>query len=207
MSDESESPRAVLLCAGASSRLGEPKALATIGGRSVLERLIEAVAGVDTRPLVVTGKDHGALEPEALRLGADVVLNAGWEHGRTGSVAAGARARSGSDLVLVPADVPLVAPGTLDALVESWLGAGSPPHGWLAPRIELPDGRVAFGHPVVIGRELCARDLPALPPDVGLKALRGLAEPLLSAAVDDHAILDDLDTPEDLAALRARVGG
>ena len=38
-----------------------------------------------------------------------------------------------------------------------------------------------------------------------LRNLRALADPLLEVSVDSPEILDDLDTPEDLARLRARL--
>ncbi len=60
-----------------------------------------------------------------------------------------------------------------------------------------------FGHPIVIGRAL-AHDLLELEPDRNLRSLRAQADPLLSIAVADPEILDDLDTPGDLAALQRR---
>ena len=66
-------------------------------------------------------------------------------------------------------------------------------------------GECAFGHPVVIGRGLCTDELQQMSADAGWKTLRGLlADPLLSLEVTDSAVLDDLDTPSDLEALRAR---
>jgi CTP:molybdopterin cytidylyltransferase MocA len=58
----------------------------------------------------------------------------------------------------------------------------------------------------VLGREL-ARELLAWPRERPLRALRALADPLLALEVEDEAILDDLDTPEDLARLRERLAG
>lgn len=200
-------PRAILLCAGASSRLGEPKALADLGGRSVLERLLGAARTVDREPLVVTGKHHAVIAAAARDLGAVTVRNERWTEGRTGSISTGAAARAGRDLIVLPADVPLVTGETVRALAAAWRDAGAPPRGWLAPKVVDRHGRALFGHPVVIGRDLCARELAGLPPDEGLRTLRGAAEPLLSLEVTDAAVLDDLDTRADLESLRARFGG
>ncbi|MEC7232218.1 MAG: NTP transferase domain-containing protein [Planctomycetota bacterium] len=207
MTHASRGPRAILLCAGASSRLGEPKALAELGGQSVLARLLTAARAVDREPLVITGRDHAVIAAAARDLGCLAIRNERWAEGRTGSVLTGSAARAGEDLLVMPADVPLVTGDTVRALASSWLEAGAPPRGWLAPRVVDRGGRVLFGHPVLIGRDLCAHELPGLPPDAGLKTLRGLAEPLLSREVTDAAILDDLDTPADLEALRARFRG
>ena len=62
-----------------------------------------------------------------------------------------------------------------------------------------------MGHPVVVGRALAQKALE-LAPDAPLRGLRQSARPLWSLAVPSAAILDDLDTPEDLARLRARFG-
>ena len=56
----------------------------------------------------------------------------------------------------------------------------------------------------MIGHDL-APALAALEPDAPLRALRAMADPVWSVAVHDDAILDDLDTPEDLARMRAKM--
>lgn len=207
MTQDSRGPRAILLCAGASSRLGEPKALAELGGRTVLERLLEAARAVDPEPVVVTGQHHAVITAAANDLGYSTIRNERWADGRTGSVLTGSAARAGQDLLVMPADVPLVTGDTVRALATAWREGGAPPRGWLAPKVVDRHGRAHFGHPVVIGRDLCAGELQGLPPNAGLRTLRGAAEPLLSLEVTDAAVLDDLDTPTDLESLRARIGG
>lgn len=207
MTQAAGDPRAIVLCAGASSRLGEPKALAILGGSSVLERLLRAARAIDPEPVVVTGKDHAAISEAARELDCVTIRNESWAEGRTGSVLTGSHARAGADLLVMPADVPLVAGHTVRALAAAWREAGAPPLGWLAPRLNDRDGRVRFGHPVVIGRGLCTDELRKMSADAGLKTLRALADPLLSLEVTDAAVLDDLDTPSDLEALRARLRG
>jgi len=190
-------PALVILAAGASRRLGQPKALAMIGGHSVLDRLLDAGAGLAGPSLVIAGADWGPISA-AVSDRADCVRHADWANGRTGGVQLAASLRPARDLCLAPVDVPLVPRSVFDELVAAWEQAGRPAHGWLAPRC---NGR--FGHPVVIGRELIAlwKDVP---PGRPLRELRALASPLLAAETAVAAILDDLDTPEDLAALRAR---
>lgn len=208
-----------VLAAGASERLGEPKALASIGARSVLERLLAAGALFDERVVVTGAHDaeiRAALAAVPALAAVAVVTNAGWARGRTGSVAALQAARPDRDLVLAPVDVPLVPRAVFAALAEAWSQAGAPPHGFLAPRFEPDDpaaqgaperARVGrHGHPIVLGREL-ARAAAALPPDRPLRVLRDQAEPLFAVPVRNRAVLDDLDTAADLADLRRRVAG
>jgi len=196
--------RLVVLCAGASRRLGQPKALAALGpapGDRALLRLLAAGAALgDRQPLVVTGAEHERLLA-CLPANVEWVHNPEWRAGRTGSVRCAVARRAEADLCLAPVDVPRVSGATFAALAAAWARAGEPPGGWLAPCVPGPTGR-RHGHPVVIGRRLL-EDLQDLPPDRALHALRQRAAPLLELEVDDPTILEDLDTPLDLSRLRA----
>ena len=102
----------------------------------------------------------------------DVAHNPDWAQGRTGSVAVGAAARPGMDLVVAPIDAPLVPGEVFEALEREWKARGAPLAGWLAP---ATDGGSRYGHPVVLGREL-ARSAAALPPDTPQRHVRGGAD-------------------------------
>ena len=205
--DAPELPALIVLAAGESRRLGTCKALAALGeepGATPLALLLAAGAPVaGGPPLVVTGADDEAIRRAVLEGGeeAEIAWNAAWREGRAGSLALAAALRPGRDLLLAPVDVPLVAADTFRALVEAWSAAGRPAAGWLEPR---HGGR--SGHPVVLGRDLAAR-LRGWPPERSLRLLRERAAPRLALAVEDPAVLDDLDRPEDLAALRRRPKG
>lgn len=198
-------PALVVLAAGASVRLGEPKALARLvpgPGGTALELLLTAGSVLDdARPLVVGGAAHDALAcalPRSVELGH----NLAWSTGRTSSVRCAVELRPGRDLCLAPVDVPLVPAAVFAALAAEWRRQGRPERGWLAPYV-VRAGLRCFGHPVIAGRGLVA-DLKGFPPERPLRALRSMASPLLALAVESEAILDDLDTPLDLARLRAR---
>lgn len=198
-------PALVVLAAGASERLGEPKALARLrDGASgcALELLLGAGSALGDRPvLVVTGRDHAAIA-ELARDDVEVRYNPRWSLGRTSSVQFAHELRAGRDLCLAPVDVPLVPSTVFTALAAEWSRRGTPPRGWLSPCVERPGCR-RFGHPVIVGHELLD-DLKAFPPGRPLRWLRERAAPLLALGVTSAAILDDLDLPSDLARLRAR---
>ena len=202
----SRGPALVVLAAGASTRLGETKALARLADRpggTALELLLAAGAALgDARALVVTGSAHAAIAA-AVPPGIEVRQNELWSAGRTGSVRFAASMRPGRDLCLASVDAPLVPVEVFAALAEEWSSRGAPARGWLGPCV-MQDGARRFGHPVILGREL-AETLKGFPAERPLSALRARAEPLLALEVASAAILDDLDSPADLARLRARL--
>jgi len=191
-------PAIVILAGGASTRLGQCKALADLGGTTPLAELVRAGA------TLVVGGAHSAEIRAALPQGIEFVLNEHWQRGRLSSVRCAVRARPGLDLCLAPVDVPLVPPEVFGILARAWDEAGAPARGWLAPWVER-GGRRAHGHPVVLGRELLAEVL-AESRERPLKDFRTRADPLLEVEVESASILDDLDSPEDLAHLRSRRG-
>lgn len=197
-------PGLLILAAGRSRRLGECKALVDLAGRSPLERLVEAAAGVadGAPPLVVTGADHEAIS-SALPPGVEVIHNRHWARGRTGGVDLARRERPGLDLFLAPVDVPLVPAEVFETLLDEWIRSGSPPNGWLAPAAGGPPPKP--GHPVLLGCELLS-GIERLGADEPLFRLRGRARPLWTVPVSSMAIHDDLDTPRDLETLRVRLG-
>ena len=192
-------PALVVLAAGASERLGQPKALVELGGESVLAHLCRAGAAVDGgRALVVVGR-HARAIAERLPPGCRALANPAWERGRSGGVRLAHRELPGRALLLAPVDVPRVPARVFEALARKWDELGDPPLGWLAPRL----GADAFGHPIVVGTGLLDL-LEGLPADVPLRELRSRATPLAAIEVFDPEILEDLDTPEDLERLRIR---
>lgn len=196
-----EAPALVVLAAGASRRLGEPKALVDLGGQTAIERLLAAGEALDDRtPLVITGADHAPIRAALEGLRVELAHNPDWAAGRTGGVRLAQGLRPGRDLCVAPVDAPLITRATFSTLRARWAELGQPPRGWLAP---CTSGGV-HGHPILIGRELAAT-LPSAPPDQPLRVLRAAAEPLEDVSVEDVAILDNLDTPADRKSLRRRV--
>lgn len=190
-------PVLVILAAGASSRLGQCKALARLGERPAIRVLLDAASGLlPGRPVVVTGAHHLAIQRALATDEVDVLENPAWELGRTGSLALAAQAWPGRDFLVAPVDHPLVLRSTIEALLDGWARQGCPALGWLGPR-----HAETFGHPVIIGRELLDC-LQGLAPNTSLRDLRDQAQGLCSVLVHDPGVLLGLDTPTDLARLR-----
>jgi CTP:molybdopterin cytidylyltransferase MocA len=194
-------PTLVILAAGASSRLGQPKVLAQIQdcGKTVLDHLLDASKNwCSQTPLVVAGADHDPIQSACKT--AQVLNHLQWSQGRTGGLAAAVRARPNQDFLLWPADSPCFGTEDVGLLTQAFGAAQFPSMGWLAPR--CPDG--AFGHPVILGRELLALALALnLSPDTPLRDLRKHANPLWSVELSHSGARINLDTPAALREVRA----
>jgi len=189
-------PSAVVLAAGASSRMGSPKALLRLGEHTALERLVTSLRGAGVDSIHVVVAEDGPVAAEARRLGAIVVVNRASASGRTSSLQAGIRdLPAGRSAIVAPVDCPLVRASTIRALVARAHEAAV-----VRPRFA---GR--SGHPIVLAPAILDEVL-ALAPDASLREwLRRDAGRRLDVDVDDEEVLANLDTPEDAARARERL--
>lgn len=114
---------AVILAAGASSRMGSPKALLPWEGTSFVAHVTDVAreAGLDP-VVVVTGAEHAGIVTALEGRGADCIENAGWREGMASSLRAGADAGFGRGcdaLVVLLADQPEVTADHLTRLVQA----------------------------------------------------------------------------------------
>ncbi len=203
--DQSQPPAelaAIVLAAGASTRMHRFKPLLDLGGRSVLARVVGLLQEGGASPvLVVTGHRAPELEPLIRRLGAKPVFNPAHAQGMFSSLQAGLSAlpSRGEAFFLLPVDIPLVRGHTLIRLLQAQAAGQGP--------VLLPTFQGEPGHPPLISCEL----VPAIASYSGAHGLRGFweAHPGLIAEVPvaDRFILRDLDQPEDYQALRAELAG
>jgi CTP:molybdopterin cytidylyltransferase MocA len=181
----------IILAAGASSRMGQPKAALLVGGRPALARILEACRGLGP-PVVVAGA-----HPDAVRSvagSARVVVNAAWERGRVTSLRAGLDAlpREAEAVLVWPVDVPLA--GAAVPLLVAARAEGGPERAW------VPSHEGRRGHPLLLDRSL-EPELRALGDDQPLRdvvrslAARGL---LRHVVCDDAGVLVDMNTPGDV---------
>ena len=192
---------AIVLAAGASRRMGRPKALLPLGDRSFIRRIVDTLdaAGVTNIFVIVRPDTRDAVAAEiAFAPKARVVVNTRAEDGQLSSLITGLDTADapGVEAVMVTlVDVPLVRPATVQSLIARAGVSASPilraVHG----------GR--HGHPVIFKREVFGA-LRAADPAVGAKAvMRAIG--VEDIEVDDPGILQDVDTPEDYTSLLTRI--
>lgn len=139
---------AVVLAAGKSSRMGRNKLLLEVGGRTILDRSLDALeeSSVD-EVFVVVGHDPEAIEAMAEAHGFETVLNAEYERGMTSSFQAGLRATTANSAFLVLGDQLGLDPTLIDEMAS--LMANDPGALLISPVYE---GR--RGHPTLFRRAL-----------------------------------------------------
>ena len=80
----------IILAAGKSSRLGQPKQLLDYEGQTLLQHSLQVAIASDAHPvLVVLGADAGLIEKEVSGSGAHVVVNTEWQEGMASSIRCG----------------------------------------------------------------------------------------------------------------------
>ncbi len=190
---------AVVLAAGRGARLGGGKLLVDLDGAPLIRHAVTAALGSRARPVVVvTGADADAVA--AALAGLDVVLVHNPDHadGMSTSLRAGIAAVADHDVdgaLICLGDMPRVTAAHLDAVI-----AGFDPD--TDATIVVPTCERQRGNPVLWARRHFGA-IAGLRGDVGARALiERHADQVRLVALDDPAILLDVDTPEALAAAR-----
>jgi CTP:molybdopterin cytidylyltransferase MocA len=187
---------ALVLSAGASSRLGRPKQLVTYHGEPLVRRAAAAAVAAGAAPVVVVlGAHAGAVEPALAGLtGVSTTTNEQWAQGIASSLAAGIRAVTAladCDGVLITlSDQPLVDATALRELVAAFDGTR---------RIVAAEYDGTVGVPALIGREHLD-ELLQLSGDAGAgRWLRARLAAVTRVPTPGAAL--DIDTVDDLARL------
>jgi molybdenum cofactor cytidylyltransferase len=119
---------AVILAAGASTRLGEPKQLAMLAGERLLERAVRVAVEAGCAPVVVVlGAQAERIRAECDLQAAEVVINVAWCEGMASSIRAGVAAIAGvcDAAAVMTCDQPAVTAEHLRKLASSALPAAS----------------------------------------------------------------------------------
>ncbi|MFQ5743088.1 MAG: NTP transferase domain-containing protein [Acidobacteriota bacterium] len=197
----------LILAAGASRRMGFPKPLLPLAGRTYLEHILDTLATSPVDPtLVILG--HRAEEIRAAvswEFGRPLI-HRGWRQGMLSSLQAGLRAletceagprRDHVEAVLVAlVDVPLFSLASVLALLMAFERTSAP--------ILVPVHEGRRGHPVLFARRVWS-DLHDAPAEAGaIAVVRRHAASVIEVQVEDEGILWEADTPEQHRRLRQR---
>ena len=120
---ESANFAAILLAAGPSTRLGQPKQLVCVDGESLVRKTVRIIQAQDPVSItVVTGCQGERVEEEIKDLPVRVARNRHWEQGMGGSIAYGARqiAETVDGLLLMVCDQWRLEKQDLASLLRTW---------------------------------------------------------------------------------------
>lgn len=192
--------RVLILAAGFSSRLGEPKALARVHGISLLRKALQLAAHFKPAGIIAVVPRNAARYQIEAR-GIDVVFkfNSQRALGLSSSVRCGiSAARYSPALLLLPVDLVNLRRRDLKPLISSWLGA----------RRRVTARRIGGqgGAPLILPRRLYPRSVE-LQGDIGLRNLLSALPPDAVRFVDMPSARLDIDTPRDLQTARRRFQG
>jgi len=188
---------AVVLAAGRSERMGTPKLLLRLAGRSLLQRVMDNVRGSRCGEIIVVlGEAAEQVGAEAQGDRVRLVVNPRYREGMGTSLAAGiaALAPQCEAAVVLLGDQPCVTAGMIDTLIDAHRRTGKP---LVASRY----GPVV-GAPTLIGRALFP-DARRLTGDHGGRSLIQQHPDQVEEVLLPPSAAVDVDTPEELARLRA----
>jgi molybdenum cofactor cytidylyltransferase len=189
---------AIVLAAGASTRMGRPKPLLPLGssGETFLSRILRTLREAEVDDLLVVVGHEVVSIKESLKpfdFTVRVVENPDYSKGQLSSLQAGLLAadRPGVRGVLVTlVDLPLVSSTTVRAVLEAYSR-----HPTVA--MVRPVSGERHGHPVVFDRQLFD-ELRTGDPAIGAKPIvHAHQAAILGVPVTDEGAFTDIDTPGD----------
>jgi molybdenum cofactor cytidylyltransferase len=187
----------LVLAAGESSRMGQDKALLGYRGRTFLENILQSLrdAGIG-RIAVVLGYHAEEIRRQVDLTGVEVVINHSYREGQTSSLQAGLRALRAPGIeaiLLCLVDHPAIR----SELIQQLCGA----YHESRARVVVPRFQGHRGHPVLIDRALFQPLLKLKPVEGANTVLHQYRNQAYELAVNDPAVLWDIDNPTDYRRL------
>jgi len=190
--DEKNRVWAIVLAAGESRRMGEPKGLLPYGRSTILGTVLQNVLATRVDGvLVVLGSQWRKIRATLKRDDVKVVINPRFREGMLSSIQRGISALPPScrAAVLVLADQPTVPPAIINALIDAYRRKGK--------GLVVPVFQGKRGHPVLFDLKY-KEEIMSLDPTVGLRQLlQRHPQDILEVRVSSSSILRDIDDPAD----------
>jgi molybdenum cofactor cytidylyltransferase len=182
----------ILLAAGLSSRMGEPKQLLPFGESTIVETVVDSMLGAKfDEVIVVVG--HCAAEIRA-QLGTrpvKIVFNPDYREGMLPSAQAGIRSLQGNDaFALMLVDQPFITSELIDRVVDAYIQTDK--------GIALPSYNYKRGHPVIFNQRYADEILALGTESGGVRTLfKKYGDDIYYVTVDTDRVLRDIDYRED----------
>jgi molybdenum cofactor cytidylyltransferase len=186
---------AIILAAGASTRMNRQKLLLAFNGKTIIETVVENVArSVNSNILVVLGSHREQIQNQIGNKQIHFCVNETYLDGMLSSVICGFRALPGeakATLVFL-GDQPQIPGQVADLVIKTWIQSGK--------GIIMPVFNGKRGHPVLIETRY-KTEIEKLDPEKGLRALsEKFKDDVQEVKCNLPEILRDIDTPEEYEA-------
>jgi molybdenum cofactor cytidylyltransferase len=186
----------IILAAGQSTRMGQPKQLLAFKNQTILGQVVDTALESDLHDIiVVVGHEAERMRPHLDGRNLKIIFNKDYAKGQHTSIQAGINAvsRSCHGAMFLLSDQPLVKRETINTLIRAFCRSTS--------ALVIPYYKKKRGNPVIIRRDLWP-ELMGLPPDTGARAIfHRHKEKILKVDANDEGIVFDVDTREDYRKL------
>jgi molybdenum cofactor cytidylyltransferase len=194
----------IVLAAGESSRMGEPKQLLRVAGETLLARAVRAALETPCRPVVVVlGARADAMRDAVGATEVRVVVNPAWAEGMSSSIRCGLRSLAAIDeveaVILLLCDQPFVTSEVIGRLVAAY---HAPQTLLVAAEYEAAGERTR-GVPALFTRRLFPELLALRGAEGARRLIRRHIDEATLVAVPEAAF--DIDTPANYLAISQAV--
>ncbi len=183
---------AVILAAGESKRMGQPKLSMAWEGKTILEHTIDnCLSSMSSETIVVLGYKAKELARVIGDRPVISVVNPAYRNGMSSSLISGVKIVSSrtQGIMLALADQPAIDSQTINKLIEIF--------GKRQKNIIIPVYQGKRGHPVIFHIKY-REELLNIRGDIGAReVIQRHVDDILEIAVDCKGVLIDIDTPSD----------
>ncbi len=182
----------ILLAAGLSSRMGEPKQLLPFGGSTIVETVVDSMLGAKfDEVIVVVGHCASQIQEQLGTRGVRTVFNPDYREGMLTSAQAGIRALEESDaFALMLVDQPFITSELIDRVVDAYTQTDK--------SIAVPSYNYKRGHPVIFHQRYAGEILALGAESGGVRTLfKKYGDDIHYVTVDTDRVLRDIDYRED----------
>ena len=183
----------IILAAGLSTRMGEPKQLLPFRDSTIIETVIDNLLGSKlSEVIVVVGHEADKIQTCIQHKPVKIVFNPDYREGMLTSAqyGVGSISASADAFAMTLVDLPLITPDLVDMVIEAYIQAEG--------GIAVPSYNYRRGHPVIFDRRY-ADDILGLDGNSGgVRSLyKKYADDIQYVTVDTDRVLTDIDYRQD----------
>ena len=184
---------AIIPAAGASSRMGSPKALLKVGDTIFVRHIVDVLRSAYVQDIVIVlGAEADLIKKSLDGMDVSVAINTEWKSGQLSSIIKGIDSfpRSGIEAVVIcPVDHPMVSCRLITDLLQAFRKSKK--------NIVVPAHKGRRGHPVIFSSGMFD-EIRNASLDIGMRqVLRDHPGDVYEVETDEEGVICNIDTPED----------